>query len=288
MKTAVLTMVFNERYFLPIWIAHYSAQVGRENLYVVDDGSDDGSTSKLGAVKVLRGKKEELDEDQRAAKLSAIQTELLTLYDAVIVTDADELIVVDPALGMSLSEYIDQRVPIATATVGFNVHYNMFEDAPLRPDLPLLRQRQYLQADYAYCKPLVSRVPLKWRPGFHTCEFYVGLNRDLFLFHLRSVDADIALSRISALNRVQRSTNSIVKGQSAHFGWDRETYLNSIFFTRKQDFDAALPESEFDNLIDRLIKSHAALDYDALELLKPQLLRLPERFADCIAPPAGL
>jgi glycosyltransferase involved in cell wall biosynthesis len=288
MKIAVLTMVFNERHFLPIWIAHYGAVVGRENLYVVDDGSDDGSTSKLGAVKVLRGKKEVLDEDQRAAKLSAIQAELLTLYDVVIVTDADELIVVDPNLGMSLTEYIDKRVPIVTATVGFNLHYNMFEDAPLQPDLPLLRQRHFVQADYSYCKPLVSRVPLRWRPGFHTCEFYVDLNRDLVLFHLRAVDADIAYSRLRALNRVQRSTNAVDKGHSAHFEWDRETYLNKIFFTRKEDFDAALPESEFDNAMQRMITLHAALDYDALEQLKPQLLRLPARFADCLAPPAGL
>ena len=289
MKIAVLTMVFNERHFLPMWIAHYGAQLGHENLYVVDDGSDDGSTSKLGAVKVLRGKKEELDEDQRAAKLSAIQAELLTLYDAVIVTDADELIVVDPALGMSLIEYIDKRVPIVTATVGFNVHYNMFKDAPLRPDLPLLRQRHFLQIDYTYCKPLVARVPVHWAVGFHSCGFYVAPNRDLVLFHLRSADREIAISRLDALNRVKRSANSIAKGQSAHFGWDRDTYVNHVFFTQRDVFEAALPEAEFDSVIDRLIKAHGVADYEALELLKRQVLHLPARFADCLAaPPVSL
>lgn len=288
MKIAVLTMVFNEHHFLPIWIQHYGAIVGRENLYVVDDGSDDGSTARLGAVKVLRGKKEVLDEDQRAAKLSAIQAELLTLYDAVIVTDADELIVVDPSVGLSLPAYIEQRVDTVAATIGFNLHFSQFEDAPLNSDLPLLRQRRYLQIDYGYCKPLVTRVPVRWRPGFHSLESYVPPNRDLVLFHLRSVDPDIALSRLNALNRVRRSANAIAKGHSAHFGWDRETYMQHVFFTQRDVFDAARPAADVDDVVTALIAAHGTQDVYILDSLKLPLLRLPERFADCIAPPPGL
>jgi len=38
-----MTMVFNERIFLPIWLAHYGVQFGYENLFIIDDGSNDGS-----------------------------------------------------------------------------------------------------------------------------------------------------------------------------------------------------------------------------------------------------
>ena len=286
MKIAVLTMVFNERHFLPIWIHHYGSQVGRENLYVVDDGSDDGSTAGLGAVKVLRGRKEDLDEDQRAAKLSAIQAELLTLYDAVIVTDADELIVVDPALGLSLADYVDQRVDEIAVTTGFNVQFSLADEDPLDYARPLLRQRSFLQFDQSYCKPLVAKVPVRWIAGFHGCGRHLPLSRDLLLFHLRSADPVIALERLKTLNRVKRSENSIRKGQSEHFGWDEETYLQRVFITDKQAFTAALPAGEFDGVVDGAVDTYWRGDLGGMRELYRKLVRVPERFFDTISLPA--
>ena len=82
MKIAALTMVFNERHLLPIWVHHYGSAIGRENLYVVDDGSDDGSTSGLGDVKVMRRSRGLLDENKRVNMIGGIQAELLTRHDA--------------------------------------------------------------------------------------------------------------------------------------------------------------------------------------------------------------
>ena len=40
---AAVTMVYNEPEFIPLWIKYYGEQVGKENCYIVDNGSDDGS-----------------------------------------------------------------------------------------------------------------------------------------------------------------------------------------------------------------------------------------------------
>ena len=43
-RGAAVTFVYNESFNLPLWRRHYGAQLGTENLFIVDDGSDDGST----------------------------------------------------------------------------------------------------------------------------------------------------------------------------------------------------------------------------------------------------
>ena len=53
---------------------------------------------------------------------------------------------------------------------------------------------------------------------------------DLFLFHLRAMDFDIAKDRIRTLNSVKRSKRSIENNQGNHFGWSEEKYLSNFFY----------------------------------------------------------
>ena len=52
MSRAVLTMVYNESVFLPIWLRYYSRFFAPEDIYVLDHQSDDGSTNGGGFVRV--------------------------------------------------------------------------------------------------------------------------------------------------------------------------------------------------------------------------------------------
>ena len=65
MKIAVVTMVFNEREFLPIWLRHYGPQVGYENLFVIDDGSTDGSTNNECIINLIKKPHGVFDEEDR-------------------------------------------------------------------------------------------------------------------------------------------------------------------------------------------------------------------------------
>jgi hypothetical protein len=53
-RIAAVTMAYNEAVFLPVWRRHYGAAVGEHNLFVLDHGSNDGSTDRLGAVNRVR------------------------------------------------------------------------------------------------------------------------------------------------------------------------------------------------------------------------------------------
>ena len=108
-RIAALTMVRNDDFYLEKWVDYYGRQLGKENLYIFFDGLDqkiapfcEGTNAslheKIGSQVVEA-------EKGRLAFLSSQAAGLLSRgYDLVIGVDADEFIVVDPKLGMSLPE----------------------------------------------------------------------------------------------------------------------------------------------------------------------------------------
>ena len=77
MRIAAVTMVRDEATFLPLWLNHYGAAFGPENLFVIDDGSTDGSTAGRGIANLVAKGRSPLDEEDRAALVSAFHAELL-------------------------------------------------------------------------------------------------------------------------------------------------------------------------------------------------------------------
>ncbi|MDP5238964.1 SEC-C metal-binding domain-containing protein [Uliginosibacterium sp. 31-16] len=269
-KTAVFTMVYNESLFLPIWLQHYGSIFGLENCFVLDDGSNDGSTGDRRIRNLISKKRSEFDEDDRARLISSLHTELLADYEQVIYTDTDELIAVDPALGVDLAAYLATQDATHFTPVGFDVIHR----AATEPDLvltgKLFEQRSYLRFRKDYCKTLISRIPLRWSVGFHYASLPPNYDRNLYLFHLRAVDRESSRQRIAVLNQVRFSENSRRKSHGAHFLWSESDYLDHLYGTS----DAVFAE---------------ALQTDPMELFSEenpcdsaQLVRIPQRFEQSI------
>ena len=107
MATAVITFTYNESVNLPIWMKYYGDLFGQKNLYVVDRGSDDGSVNDIGDVNLIRVPRNDFDEHQKTNFMSTFHKSLLNFYDTVIISDCDELLVVDPEKHSNLREYIE-------------------------------------------------------------------------------------------------------------------------------------------------------------------------------------
>ena len=202
---AVMTMVYNEIDFLPIWLRHYAAAVGPENCYVLDHGSTDGSTDNLGRVNVIRIPRSPMDEERRCKFISEFCSSMLTWYDAFAYTDVDEMLVADPAVApdlVTLSRNASQDVLTA---FGVNVLHRMGHDLPLTGDQPISAQRRWIYPTAAMAKPLIIRRAVNWPPGFHSYDgppVFCGL----FNMHLAQVDYDIALRRQAKRRSVQWAT----------------------------------------------------------------------------------
>lgn len=216
----VLTMVRDEAEMLPRWIRHYGAQVGVENLVVLDDNSSDGSTDDLPCtVHRLPALPGPGYERARMTLVSGLAAGFLGVYDYVVFVDADEFLVPDPTRHADLPSYLASRPDRdVLAPLALNLVHVPSLEAPLRADEPVLAQRSFAKFAPLMCKPSLKRVPAGWRWASHGIEAPFEIDRELYMLHLKFADRD-ALERVTAHRRALVEADGRAKGSS----WSRSS-----------------------------------------------------------------
>ncbi len=193
-RIAAITTVRNDEFFLRKWVKYYGGQLGEENLYVFLDGKDQEIPSwcpnvNVEAIDKLPGKIVEM-EKIRAAFMSSQAARLLETYDMVIGVDGDEFLIVDPALGMTLPEYLSTLPDYPCYSgLGVDVGQNTNCEGVIKEDELLLNQREYALLDTRYTKASILAKPIDWGSGFHRVRKYnYHIIKDLYLFHFGSFD----------------------------------------------------------------------------------------------------
>ncbi len=269
LRVAALTMVRDEAALLPLWCRHYLRQVGAGNLFVLDQGSQDGGTHGIPAH-VTPVPDAPLDEGWRATCVTEVVRELLSRYDWVIHSDADELMLADPRHFSTLADYALAEPAPAARAIGLDLHHIPGEERPFDPALPLGAQRRWVRFAASMCKPALVREAVRWTPGFHASE-PPGQFGALYCVHLRYVDLGMGLARL-ARTRARAAlpgTNPHQRVPDAEF----EALMRSVAtLPRHADvpFDPVLPP-----LHPWIEQVQAGAD---LELAGDALWELPERF----------
>ena len=197
MRTFALTVAHNESFFLPRWAAYYGAQLGIENLFIVDHGSTDLSTLGLGRSNVIRVPHDTYDEALRVKFVSHMHTALLSYYDAGFVSDADEFLIADPAKYKTLNELASHDESKALAPIGADLFHIRAVEPEFLGHLPILHQRSHILFNSWFCKRAFARVPVRFGMGFHTSNEPVVFNESLFLLHLKYFDYSYSMARQS-------------------------------------------------------------------------------------------
>jgi Glycosyl transferase family 2 len=209
---ALVTMVHNEPVFLPIWLRYYSRFFRPDDIYVMDNDTTDGSTDRDGFVRIPV-EHDRVDHEWMVRQAEELQHDLLDRYDAVLVTDVDEIVAPVPERG-DLGEYLDGFDEEWVNCLGYELIHMKDREAPLRLDRPILDQRRYWFFNGAYDKAALATVPMEWRPGFHgRADFHFNPDPDLRLIHLHRMDFGICLERHRV--RQQRAWND----RDAEEGW---------------------------------------------------------------------
>ena len=207
-KIAAITMARNDSFFLKKWISYYGRELGRENLYVFLDGLDqevpEGSEGvSITKVEKIKGKVVALDR-ARLKFLSDRAAELLTDYDLIIGCDADEFLVVDPKLEISLRAYLSTlNIQSSASGLGLDIGQNLNEEKPIIENENFLSQRSYALVSTRYTKPVVIAQPLTWGSGFHRIKgenFHIA--EHLYLIHLGGFDDNMLMARFSDKDRM--------------------------------------------------------------------------------------
>ena len=200
-KLAIVTLVRNEKFFLPRWLEYYG-RAGAD-LYVLDHESDDGSTDRL-PPEVFKIPVSHPECERAAWMLRTVQDVMRKLlsegYKRVIYAEVDEFLVPDPSRWEDLKEFLDLTPHTFVGAQGWNVVFRP-GDPPLSPEGKLLEGRCW-KREPVYDMTLVAAQVPNWKIGRHGLEDrpndpYVGLR----LVHLHYADPGLGWERILARSK---------------------------------------------------------------------------------------
>ena len=236
-RICALTMVRNDDFNLRKWVEYYGRELGKENLYIFFDGTDQIIPDFCeGCNAHLRQRNPGMvvkSEKIRLTFLSEKAAELMKEgYDIVIGTDADEYLVVDPAINKGLADYLSSlNIRHSVSGLGIDIGQNLNNEGVISGDIPYFEQRRYGYLCSRYTKPSVISSPVMWGSGFHRIKghnFHIDPN--LFLFHTGSIDLKMIEDRMKdndllstgRLKHIQKRAKTIFVVSKARIReWDK-------------------------------------------------------------------
>lgn len=276
-------MVRNDDFYLRRWVDYYGRELGKENLYIFFDGTDQKvadfcAETNVKAVEKIPGQVVAAEKG-RLDLLSDTAAELLKKYDLVIGTDADEFLIVDPKLGISLSDYLSAaKIDVCLSGLGIDMGQFLGREGDSRAlegdideDRTFLSQRHYGLLGTRYTKPSVIAAPVRWGRGFHRVKghnFRIG--KGLFLFHFGYFDMTRIKARFADKDRA-------AAGWTRHLA-KRSRTIRVVTDSPARDFDkwTAIARG-----VQTLVRPPYAWNKPAMFNLDI-VVRIPDRFSDII------
>ncbi len=251
-RIAAITMARNDDFFLSRWIKYYGEQIGTENLYIYLDGLDQTAPSNAGKanIKKLPHKEEAVQrgDKTRIILLSSLANELFKKgYDIVIGCDCDEFLIIDPALNISLKEYLSTiKNKTSVSGLGLDIGQDLNSEKKLDMTKNFLEQRNYALLSTRYTKPVVLMKPATWGSGFHSVKGHnFHIDKNLYLLHFGGVDLNMIKNKIGDRNpswekhlkkrarTIEIITESKNKNKSINTARILQTFLRPIYDMNK-------------------------------------------------------
>lgn len=252
-KIAAITMARNDDFFLSRWIEYYGTQFGTENLYIYLDGLDQNIPENAGNAHITKLPHTDMSrsagDKYRIEKISTLANKLLKTYDIIIGCDADEFLIVDPKINMSLHEYLSQKkINTTLSGLGLDVGQHLIQETSLDTSKPFLEQRGFALLSTRYTKPVIINRPVTWGSGFHRIKGHnFHIDKNLYLLHFGAIDMDMLIAKAAKrgedwVNHLKRRGNGTIndvthrpaRGESAmRFARLIQTYIRAPYAINK-------------------------------------------------------
>ena len=222
---AAVTMVRDDAFFLEAWVRYYGGLFGRENCYVVNHGrgAEVARIAEGCNIIGLPGDPHPNFDMKRWRLLNGLVAGLRSYYRQVIVGDVDELVVLDPAEGRSLLDWLaDQPLRRVLTPVGLEVIHRVdLEAEPIGAQI--LGPRRHVRLAPHYSKPCVISLGTKISRGGHFTQASKLFAPDpLYLFHLKFCDFGQYVEAMNRRNAVTEAVGVGVKDAAIGRHWFAE------------------------------------------------------------------
>lgn len=222
---AALTMVRDDAFFLKAWLRHYGEQLGRENCYIVNHGRGEEVADLAQGCNVIGipGDPHKNFDMKRWRMLNNFVMGLRCYYNHVIVGDVDELVLLDPAQGLGLRDWLETVPSNRVLTpLGLEVIHRI-DVEPEAIQTSILGPRRHVRPAPHYSKPCVVSTGTKIARGGHFTQYGKLHAPDfLYLFHLKFCDFPSYVEAMDRRNAVSAATGASVKEAAIGRHWFAE------------------------------------------------------------------
>jgi hypothetical protein len=289
----VIGMVHEDYTMFKRWYDHYASQVGPENLFVFSHGNDPHHRVIAPGANVINAPRDPSMfkfDPRRWRMMGDFASGMLNFYNWMLVTDIDELVVVDPDVATGLVPYLEDRfavgqpVPACISPFALNiVHVPEQEPLPIDPAATVLSRRRHFYPSRMYSKPNLISKPVMFGPGGHRNNLGRRiLSDDLYLVHLKMYDVTGLEERVArqvSLVDEAGETNSEMAGYHV---W--RTSLDAYREARDKfelgPEDIRLPEVRAKMVDDQFARYQDRYIWGDFE--NKTLYRIPDRFAGLV------
>ena len=222
---AAVTMVKEDPFFLRTWVKYYGDLLGRENLYIINHGRGDTVAREAQGCNLIgipEGDTKNFDQ-ARWKLLNGVLVGLNAYYSHVIIGDVDELVVVDPKLGINLLQWLQtNKTGRVTTPLGLEVlHHPDLEPGAVGDSI--LGPRRFVRTLLRYSKPCIISKDVKLSRGGHfSSSTSLDAPDDLYLMHLKYCDFGVYVDTTNARNSVAKSAAASVKDSFIGRHWFAE------------------------------------------------------------------
>ncbi len=244
---AAITMVRDDPFFLRAWLHYYGTMLGRENCYIVNHGRGADVVAAAAGANIIGipGEHHKNFDMKRWRLLNGLVGGLKSYYDHVIVGDVDELVVLDPAAGMTLLDWL-KTVPAdrVLTPLGLEVVHRI-DIEPEAITTHILGPRRHARIAPHYSKPCVISTGTKIARGGHFTQYdKLHTPEHLYLFHLKFSDFPTYVDVMNARNAVTEAVGASVKDAAIGRHWfaaargeDRATFDAFAAMKMEDGFD---------------------------------------------------
>ena len=217
-RKAIFTYARNEALYFPLWIKHHLKSFPKEDVYVLDNDTCDGSIEDaINMGFLLRENVLPISctgyfsSKWLADQASEFQHHLLSMYEWVVLAEVDELIAINPNHYENWDTFLNAFEKTGKnycRALGHDVVHNMEKEPSIDLEKPILSQRSNVRVwrpelnngIMPFSKPILSKIPVQWSAGGHhikenDVKLKVDIEEALLLFHLNMFDFNLCAQR---------------------------------------------------------------------------------------------
>ncbi|WP_299410888.1 glycosyltransferase family 2 protein [uncultured Roseobacter sp.] len=287
---AVATMVYQDYFFLERWYRYYDKQVGAENLYVFSHGNDPRHREIAKHANVINLPRDDTMfkfDRRRWRALGNCATGLLEFYNWIIVTDVDEIVIVDPQSASTIQDYLlsnyanSKKSPKNLAPFCLElIHLPDEEPLPILDHETILSRRRIFRPNWNYSKPCLVSGPVVFGPGGHRNTLgRRHMPPDLYTLHLKYFDYATMEGIASEKKQMVLNAGKLGSKYDETHGWYKtlDHYRNIVSSTSLAGEDIRLPEYRA-AMMRQIERYQNQFIWGPVQCNK--LYRIPARFSD--------